>query len=79
MKLAVLVYEYPPMIVGGLGTYSAEISARSDMAWDINSVLENDEKRKWLGNNGRKRVLNEFTWDKTAEKTLGLYEQIIKR
>jgi hypothetical protein len=26
MKLAVLVYEYPPMIVGGLGTYSAEIT-----------------------------------------------------
>ena len=26
MKLAVLVYEYPPKIVGGLGTYSAEIT-----------------------------------------------------
>ena len=26
MKLAVLVYEYPPTIVGGLGTYSAEIT-----------------------------------------------------
>ena len=25
MKLAVLVWEYPPMIVGGLGTYAAEI------------------------------------------------------
>jgi glycosyltransferase involved in cell wall biosynthesis len=41
--------------------------------------LENDEKRKWLGKNGRRRVLNEFTWIKIAEKTLGLYEQIIKR
>jgi glycogen(starch) synthase len=26
VKLAVLVYEYPPKIVGGLGTYSAEIT-----------------------------------------------------
>src|SRR4030066_152544 len=26
MKVAVLVYEYPPKIVGGLGTYSAEIT-----------------------------------------------------
>jgi glycosyltransferase involved in cell wall biosynthesis len=41
--------------------------------------LENDEKRKWLGKNGRRRVLNEFTWPKIAEKTLELYEQIIKR
>src|SRR4030066_1027574 len=26
MKIAVLVYEYPPKIVGGLGTYAAEIT-----------------------------------------------------
>jgi glycogen(starch) synthase len=51
----------------------------SDIAWGINSVLENDEKKKWLGKNGRKRVLNEFTWDKIAEKTLALYEQLLKR
>jgi glycosyltransferase involved in cell wall biosynthesis len=59
--------------------YHTDPSNPSDIAWGINSVLENDEKRKWLGKNGRKRVLNEFTWDKIAEKTLGLYEQIIKR
>ena len=40
---------------------------------------EREEKRKWLGKNGRRRVLNEFTWENIAEKTLGLYEQIIKR
>jgi glycosyltransferase involved in cell wall biosynthesis len=28
MRLAVLVYEYPPMIVGGLGTYAAEITRK---------------------------------------------------
>lgn len=28
MKLAVLVYEYPPKIVGGLGTYAAEITRK---------------------------------------------------
>jgi len=33
---------------------------------------------KWLGKNGRKRVLEEFTWDRIAEKTLGLYEQMVK-
>ena len=59
--------------------YHIDPAHPSDIAWGINSVLENEEKRKWLGKNGRKRVLNEFTWDKIAEKTLGLYEQIIKR
>jgi phosphatidylinositol alpha-1,6-mannosyltransferase len=59
--------------------YHIDPSNPSDIAWGINSVLENDEKKKWLGKNGRKRVLNEFTWDKIAEKTLALYEQILKR
>ncbi len=35
MKLAVLVYEYPPKIVGGLGTYAAEITRKF-------VLLEND-------------------------------------
>jgi glycosyltransferase involved in cell wall biosynthesis len=51
----------------------------ADIAWGINSALESPEKRKWLGKNGRRRVLEEFTWDKIAEKTIALYEQIIKR
>jgi len=50
----------------------------TDIAWGIVSALENPEKRKWLGKNGRQRVLNEFTWDKIAERTVTLYEQIIK-
>jgi glycosyltransferase involved in cell wall biosynthesis len=51
----------------------------TDIAWGINSAIENVEKEKWLGKNGRKRVLEEFTWDKIAEKTIGLYDQITKR
>ncbi len=51
----------------------------ADIAWGINSALENPEKKKWLGKNGRRRVLEEFTWDKIAERTIEIYEQIIKR
>jgi glycosyltransferase involved in cell wall biosynthesis len=50
-----------------------------DIAWGINGVLESPEKRGWLGKNGRKRVLEEFTWDRVAEKTLELYQQMAKR
>ena len=59
--------------------YHIDPNNPSDIAWGINSVLESDEKKKWLGKNGRRRVLNEFTWDKIAVKTLELYEQILKR
>ncbi|TET62452.1 glycosyltransferase family 1 protein [Candidatus Bathyarchaeota archaeon] len=51
----------------------------TDIAWGITSALENPEKTKWLGKNGRQRVLKEFTWDKIAEKTIALYEKMNKR
>jgi len=54
-------------------------STPADIAWGINSALESREKSAWLGKNGRRRVLEEFTWDKVAEKTLQIYESILKR
>ena len=83
-----------PVVVGGAGIsgmreivipfgeeqcgYHVDPSNPSDIAWGILSSLESPEKRKWLGKNGRRRVLNEFTWDKVAERTIEVYEQIIK-
>jgi glycogen(starch) synthase len=59
--------------------YHIDPNNPSDIAWGIISALENSDKRKWLGKNGRKRVLNEFTWNKIAEKTVELYEKVLKR
>jgi len=59
--------------------YHVDPNIPSDLAWGITSALESPEKREWLGKNGRKRVLQEFTWTKIAEKTLELYEQMLKR
>jgi glycogen(starch) synthase len=59
--------------------YHIDPNNPSDIAWGIISSLENPERQKWLGKNGRKRVLNEFTWNKIAEKTIELYEMIAKR
>jgi len=50
----------------------------TDISWGITSALENPERKAWLGKNGRRRVLEEFTWDKIAEKTIELYKQIVK-
>lgn len=51
----------------------------ADIAWGITSALESTEKKEWLGKNGRRRVLDEFTWDKIAENTVTFYEQVVKR
>ena len=57
--------------------FHVDPSNPTDIAWGITSALENAERRKWFGENGRKRVLSEFTWDKIAEKTVETYEKIV--
>ena len=59
--------------------YHVDPNNPSDVAWGILNALESPEKRKWLGQNGRKRVLNEFTWSRIAEKTIELYEKKVSR
>ena len=48
----------------------------ADIAWGINLLLDRDLKP--LGSNARRRVLEEFTWDKVAARTLRMYENVIQ-
>jgi len=48
----------------------------SDIAWGIKEVVKNPERAKKWGENGRKRVIQYFTWRKAAEQTLQIYEQM---
>ena len=59
--------------------YHIDPNNPSDIAWGIINALESPEKRRMLGKNGRKRVLAEFTWNHIAEKTIELYEKIVKK
>jgi len=49
----------------------------ADIAWGIKEVLCDPERAKKWGENGRKRVLQYFTWEKAAEQTLGVYEVLL--
>lgn len=49
----------------------------SDITWGIKEVLRNPEKARNWGENGRKRVLEFFTWRKAAEETLKIYEALL--
>jgi glycogen synthase len=49
----------------------------ADIAWGIKEVLRNPEKARNWGENGRKRVLEFFTWRKVADETLKIYESIL--
>jgi len=48
----------------------------ADIAWGVKAVLEDPKRAKMWGENGRKRVLQYFTWTKAAEQTLQIYQAI---
>jgi glycogen synthase len=49
----------------------------ADIAWGIKEVLKDPEKAKNWGENGRRRVLEYFTWQKAAEQTIKIYESLM--
>jgi len=48
----------------------------ADIAWGIKETLRYPEKAKNWGENGRRRVLEYFTWRKVAEETIKIYESL---
>ena len=50
-----------------------------DIAWGIVNAIKDPAKKEQLGKNGRKRVLENFTWDIIAKKTIKLYEEVIEK
>jgi glycogen(starch) synthase len=48
-----------------------------DIAWGIKEVLKDPERAKMWGENGRKRVLEYFTWRKVAEQTIDIYKSLL--
>ena len=50
----------------------------NDIAWGIKQILESKEKSKQLGLNARKRVIEHFSWDVVANRTLDIYKEFIK-
>ena len=50
-----------------------------DIAWGVVNAIKDPKKRIELGKMGRKRVLENFTWDVIAKKTLDLYQDLLDR
>jgi glycogen(starch) synthase len=48
-----------------------------DIAWGIKETLRDPEKARNWGENGRRRVLEYFTWRKAADETLKIYESLL--
>jgi len=50
----------------------------TDIAWGIINSVQDPQRKLQLGQNGRKKVLQEFTWDVIAKKTIQFYDELLE-
>jgi len=50
----------------------------ADIAWGLINAVQDSQRKEWLGNNGRKIVLERFSWDVIAKKTAELYSKLLE-
>jgi glycogen synthase len=50
----------------------------ADIAWGIVSAIEDPKKRVQFGRNGRKRVLEHFSWEAAAKSTIQVYSDLLE-
>jgi len=82
-----------PVVVGARGTsgmrdtvvhmgpgqcgYHVNANEPEDIAWGTLNVLSDEAHAKMLGENGRRRVLEYYTWEVAARNTLRVYEEVL--
>lgn len=44
------------------------------VAWGVSRMFSDFDRARWMGRNGRRAVLERFTWDMIADQTLAVYE-----
>ena len=44
----------------------------------LDFLLSHPEEAKAMGERGRKLVLENYTWEKNAEKTIAVYEEVLR-
>ncbi len=51
---------------------------KKDLARGINELLDDDKKRKKLGEKARKRAVEKFDWSVVSNKLLEKFQELIK-
>ncbi len=50
----------------------------NDIAWGVKEILKSKDKSLQMGKNARKRVIEQFSWDIVADRTLEIYKELVK-
>ncbi len=50
----------------------------NSISWGIKEIFNNFSHARWMGERGRVKAAFQFTWDSCAERTEGIYKELIK-
>jgi len=67
----------PEVVDDGKTGYIVPPRNEKKLAEAIIDILRDEHKRKQMGENAYKKMKEELSWDKIAEKTIRVYEEII--
>ncbi len=65
------------VIVEGKHGLLSEPMNSKDLAGKIRTILTNPKLAEKMGKNGRKRVVNKFTWEKVADDIMEVYDSLV--
>ena len=66
-----------PNVVGDSGFVFKEKDA-NDLAEKLSVLISDKRLRKFLAKKGRKRVLNNYTWERIADETYKIYQELLR-
>jgi glycosyltransferase involved in cell wall biosynthesis len=49
----------------------------NDIAWGVKEILKLEDKGRLIGKNARERVLDTFSWESVAKRTLDIYKELV--
>lgn len=67
----------PEVVEHGVNGYCVEPGSPEALARGILDALSDDARRRWMGQNGRRRVVEEFTFDVMAKQYERLFEELV--
>ncbi len=65
-------------IVSGKNGFLVNPHNEKDVADTIGYLLSNKDKREEIGQKGKDTVINRFTWEQNANKTINIYRELLK-
>ena len=69
----------PEIVENGENGFIVQPYDSQELKTKIQYLIDNPDEVKRMGRNGRKKILEKFTWEKVAERCIGAYRELLNK